>query len=524
MDRQQSLQEAASTTSSQSKHTFFLAEEVPLPESPTPGALSLSPQPGEVPLSLNLPPLPTEEQCIQLHNAGFLSLDEEVAFFMSQEINFRASKVPLPPSPDELDINSSNEEVYPDLKSIRFPYLDDEDDESLDNEVAALFSQPQRKMPWEFSLPPSTAKTDKDPQAGDITQSESRGMSMFRAIQEKHALMPPHLLASTTSSQSKYYHITFFLAEEVQLPESPTPGALTLSPLPDEVPCPPNLPPLPTEEQCIHLHNEGFLSLDEEVAFFMAQEINIRASKVPLPPSPDELDMTSSNEEVYPDLRNTGFPSLDDEDDESVPCLFPGLEEEPDLMPLHLLADIVPNYPDLRHIGFPHLDEDNDPSLDDEVAALFSQPHGKMALEVLLPPSLETVQPELQDVPKSKNVGSSCKPMNLLSDIYLPSAPPPVNAPLDPKTNEKRYPDLESIRFSTLDDHTSMKIPVFPEVLPQRAIHSLDRDTVPKLQWLMPQENLQPPSAPLVQVVPTKGHSHKNKWTTSKRRTLRRGF
>ncbi|XP_034555644.1 histone-lysine N-methyltransferase 2D-like [Notolabrus celidotus] len=467
MNRQQSLQEAASTTSSQSKHTFFLAEEVPLPESPTPGALSLSPQPDEVPLSLNLPPLPTEEQCIHLHHAGFLSLDEEVAFFMSQEINIRASKVPLPPSPDELDINSSNEEVYQDLKSIRFPDVDDEDDESLDNEVAALFSQPQRKMPWEFSLPPSTTTTDKDPQAGDITQSESRGMSMFRAIQEKHTLMPPHLLASTTSSQSKYYHITFFLAEEVPLPESPKPEALTLSPLPDEVPCPPNLPPLPTEEQCIHLHNEGFFSLDEEVAFFMAQEINIRASKVPLPPSPDELDITSSNEEVYPDLRNTGFPSLDDDDDESLV----------------------------------------------ESAALSSQLRIVTPLEIPLPPSPATTD-------KKPQAGD----MTQLSDIYLPSAPHPVNAPLDPKTNEKRYPDLESIRFSTLDDHTSMKIPVFPEVLPQRAIHSLDRDTVPKLQWLMPQENQQPPSAPLVQVVPTKGHSHKNKWTNSKRRTLRRGF
>ncbi|CAK6962489.1 histone-lysine N-methyltransferase 2D-like [Scomber scombrus] len=229
--------------------------------------------------------------------------------------------------------------------------------------------------------------------------------------------------AITPPPPRKYYYSVFFHAEEVPLPESsgladldesPTwPTAETqdsalgnICPLPHESPLPPSPPPPQTME------NVGFPSLDDELSFYMSKPLSIMACDVPLPPSPSPadnvLDIAHTPEKKYPDLRNIGFPSLDDDIEPKCHKLL--LPHEVPLPPSPSPADAAPHVytPEKEPLGltgfsFLNVDTEKVP-----------KPLSEMACVVPLPPSL----------------------------------PPAATLP----TPEKKYPDLRNIGFPSLDD------------------------------------------------------------------------
>ncbi|GLD67423.1 histone-lysine N-methyltransferase 2D-like protein [Lates japonicus] len=95
---------------------FFLAEEVPLPESNGPADLNVClplrpPPPCEVPLFAK-----AEMRDPDLSNADFPSPDDEVSCLTSQSHGVMACEVPLPPSPPPPDAVHRHEKI---LKNIR---------------------------------------------------------------------------------------------------------------------------------------------------------------------------------------------------------------------------------------------------------------------------------------------------------------------------------------------------------------------------------------------------------------------
>ncbi|KAI9523898.1 hypothetical protein NQZ68_022530 [Dissostichus eleginoides] len=255
--------------------------------------------------------------------------------------------------------------------------------------------------------------------------------------------------------------------------------------LAEEVPLPPSPPPADISHEKIYPHssNIGFPSLDDEVASLMSYRLNLTACDVPLPPNPKPavLDKSKTREKKYPDQKTIGFPSLDVEVasfttqplgvmacDIPLPPSTPPIEAV--LYMLHCHEKI------LKSIGFRSLDENTNPKRPNVL------PH-----EIPLPPN---------PLPDVLHKGSTPEKKNLdLKDIGLPSvddevacfmnqpyrekacdvsltpSPTPADAPCHVRHfEEKKYPDIKSIGFPSLDDEVAcfMSQPFGQAPLPPR--------------------------------------------------------
>ncbi|XP_033949702.1 uncharacterized protein [Pseudochaenichthys georgianus] len=336
-------------------------------------------------------------------------------------------------------------------------------------------------------------------------------------------------------------HVVHCLAEEVPLPPSPPPAVLDKSkthekkypdqktigfPSLDEelasfttqnlcvmacdIPLPPSTPPIEAVLYMLHCHEKilksiGFRSLDENTN---PKRPNVLPHEIPLPPNPfpDVLHKGSTPEKKNLDLKDIGFPSVDDE----VACFMnqPYREKVCDLSltpsptpadaPCHVRHFEEKKYPDLKSIGFP--------SLDDEVACFMSQPFGQAPLPPRPPPielagqiRIEETHPDplddelaclifqllsqmSRDVPLTSSPAPACDVSHfedvtlddefaslmtqllklIASDVPQPPSPAPADAACHIGLfQEKNYPDLKSIGFPSLEDE-----PKCPDMLP----------------------------------------------------------
>lgn len=138
------------------------------------------------------------------------------------------------------------------------------------------------------------------------------------------------------------------------------------------------------------------------MACLTSQPVGLMPWEVPLPPSPPpaeaELDMWTTTEKKYPDLKNIGFPSLDD-----------------------------------------------------EVTCLISQPVNVVACDVPLPPSPPATDAvlEMGDNDGKKDPDIELKHPNLPQEVPLLASPPLAASGLRMRdNNEKKYPDLKKHRGS----------------------------------------------------------------------------
>ncbi|XP_039649749.1 uncharacterized protein LOC120554790 [Perca fluviatilis] len=246
-----------------------------------------------------------------LKNTGFRSLDGDTD---PKRSNLFPQEVPLPPSPpppeDVLHMGDAHEKKYPDFSDKWFPSLDD----------IGLYVMPLKllaQIPLPPGPPPQRAygsRVNKMPRSRDPYNKTDRVCS----FQEAATIPPPSL---------KYFYRESFVAEEVPLPPSPPPvdDVLGMGDAHEEI-----------------LKNIGFRSLDEDTD---PKNPNLLPHEVPLLPSPRPavLDMWSTNEKKYPDLKNIVFPCLDDDPMEAMPSMGDTHEKK---------------YPNLTNIRFPCLDDD----------------------------------------------------------------------------------------------------------------------------------------------------------------------
>ncbi|XP_059202589.1 nuclear pore complex-interacting protein family member B13-like [Centropristis striata] len=447
-ERVRSFQEATMIPQKYFYCVYFLAGEVSLPPSPPPaddmwdkGYINEKKYPDLT--SIRFPSLddkvaqPLMACEVPLPPSPPPSLGDEVPYMMPLSI---VADIPLPPSPppadDVLEMGYTDKKKYQDLTTIPFP--------SLDDEVACLMSQRLSINPWEVPLPPSPP-----PSLGD-EEPYLMPLSVMGDIPLPPSPPPvDHVLEMGYTDKKKYQDLTIMpfpslddnadakcpnmLLQEVPLPLSPLTSQEKKYPdlsnirfpslddnadpkcpnmLPQELPLPPSPPPSLSDEEpyLMPLSVMGDIPLPpspppalwDEVPHLMPVSV---LADIPLPPSsPPADDVTDIGyiDEKYPDLKNIGFPSLDDNADAKCPNML--LQE----VPLHPspLTSQEKKYPDLCNIRFPSLDDDADPKCPN-----------------MLP----------QEIP------------------LLPSP--------SPTTQEKKNPDLSNIRFPSLDDDADPKYP-----------------------------------------------------------------
>ncbi|KAJ4920821.1 hypothetical protein JOQ06_021458 [Pogonophryne albipinna] len=237
--------------------------------------------------------------------------------------------------------------------------------------------------------------------------------------------------------------------------------------LPHEIPLPPN--PFPDvlhkgstpEKKNLDLKDIGFPSVDDEVACFMNQPYREKACDVSLTPSPTPADADADftchvrhfEEKKYPDLKSIGFTSLDDE---VACCMSQPFGQAP----------LPPRPPPIELAGQIRIEKTHPDPLDDELACLIFQLRSQMSRDVPLSssPAPACDVSHFEDVTLDDEFASVMTQLLKLiaSDVPLPPSPAPADAACYIGLfQEKNYPDLKSIGFPSLEDE-----PKCPDMLP----------------------------------------------------------